>query len=196
MLKKANCRWYTAETEQTELCPERLLDALMFFCIKKKLVFDAVVGKCFRTEFRTDAPVDAMLVFCIKKKKIVDAMRVSKNVRRQLRNIKKAAYLRGIVTFFCAKLEMIFEGFSKTKLCGIRLIAVYPRGLSKNDVKKNNSAITLGSLPKTIYQSRFAPKNKEKNNVFLMQNFMTFTKVSAPGTFLGAAQKVQNGDPK
>ena len=45
MLKKANCRWYTAETEQTELCPERLLDALMFFCIKKKLVFDAVVGK-------------------------------------------------------------------------------------------------------------------------------------------------------
>ena len=42
---------------------------------------------------------------------------------------------------------------------------VCPRGLSKNDVKKNNSAITLGSLPKTIYQSRFAPKNKEKNNV-------------------------------
>ena len=73
---------------------------------------------------------------------------------------------------------------------------VCPRGLSKNDVKKNNSAITLGSLPKTIYQSRFAPKNKEKNNVFLMQNFMTFTKVSAPGTFLGAAQKIQNGDPK
>ena len=29
-----------------------------------------------------------------------------------------------------------------------------------------------------------------------MQNFMTFTKVSAPGTFLGAAQKIQNGDPK
>ena len=84
----------------------------------------------------------------------------------------------------------------KKKLFGIRLIMVCPRGLSKNDVKKNNSAITLGSLPKTIYQSRFAPKNKEKNNVFLMQNFMIFTKVSAPGTFLGAAPKVQNGDPK
>ena len=67
-----------------------------------------MVGKYFRTEFRTDAPVDAMLVFCIKKKLIIDAMRVSKNVRRQLRNIKKAAYRRGIVTFFCAKLEMIF----------------------------------------------------------------------------------------
>ena len=108
MLKKANCRWYTAETEQTELCPERLLDAEMFFCIKKKLVFDAVVGKNFRTEFRTDAPVDAMLVFCITKKLVIDALRVFKNVRRQLRNIKKTAYLRGIVTFFCAKLEMIF----------------------------------------------------------------------------------------
>ena len=108
MLKKANCRWYTAETEQTELCPERLLDALMFFCIKKKLVFDAVVGKKFRTEFRTDAPVDAMLVFCIKKKIVIDAMRVLKNVRRHFRNIKKTAYLRGVVTFFCAKLEMIF----------------------------------------------------------------------------------------
>ena len=98
-----------------------------------------MVGKYFRTEFGTDAPVDAMLVFCIKKNLIIDAMRVSKNVQRQLRNIKKTAYLRGIVTFFCAKLEMIFEGFSKTKLCGIRLIAVYPRGLSKHDVKKKNS---------------------------------------------------------
>ena len=29
-----------------------------------------------------------------------------------------------------------------------------------------------------------------------MQNFIRFTKVSAPGTFLGAAQKIQNGDPK
>ena len=67
MLKKANCRWYTAETEQTELCHKRLLDAMVFFRIKKKLVFDAMVGKKFRTEFRTDAPVDAMLVFCIKK---------------------------------------------------------------------------------------------------------------------------------
>ena len=108
MLKKANCRWYTAETEQTELCHKRLLDAMVFFRIKKKLVFDAMVGKYCGTEFRTDAPVDAMLVFCIKKKLVIDAMRVSKNVRRQLRNIKKAAYLRGIVTFFCAKLEMIF----------------------------------------------------------------------------------------
>ena len=107
MLKKANCRWYTAETEQTELCPERLLDALMFFCIKKKLVFDAVVGKKFRTEFGTDAPVDAMLVFCIKKI-VIDAMRVLKNVRRHFRNIKKTAYLRGVVTFFRPKLEMIF----------------------------------------------------------------------------------------
>ena len=68
MLKKANCRWYTAETEQTKLCHKRLLDALRFFCIKKKLVFDAVVGKKFGTEFGTDAPVDAILVFCIKKK--------------------------------------------------------------------------------------------------------------------------------
>ena len=108
MLKKANCRWYTAETEQTELCPERLLDALMFFCIKKRLVFDAVVGKKIRTEFGTDAPLDAMLVFCIKKKIVIDAMRVLKNMRRHFRNIKKTAYLRGVVTFFGAKLEMIF----------------------------------------------------------------------------------------
>ena len=108
MLKKANCRWYTAETEQTELCHKRLLDALVFFRIKKKLVFDAMVGKYFRTEFGTDAPVDAMLVFCIKKKIVIDAMRVLKNMRRHFRNIKKTAYLRGVVTFFCAKLEMIF----------------------------------------------------------------------------------------
>ena len=108
MLKKANCRWYTAETEQTELCHKRLLDAMVFFRIKKKLVFDAMVGKYFRTEFRTDAPVNAMLVFCIKNNLIIDAMRVLKNVRRHFRNIKKTAYLRGIVTFFCAKLEMMF----------------------------------------------------------------------------------------
>ena len=47
MLKKANCRWYTAETEQTELCPERLLDAEMFFCIKKKISFRRYGGKKF-----------------------------------------------------------------------------------------------------------------------------------------------------
>ena len=62
--------------------------------------------------------------------------------------------------------------------------------------KKNNSGITLGSLPKTVCQSRFAPKTKKKINVFFMQNFIRFTNVSAPGTFLGAAQKFRNGDPK
>ena len=67
MLKKTNCRRYTAETEQTELCPERLLDAMLFFYANKTLNLDAMVGKSFRTEFRTDAPLDAMLVFCIKK---------------------------------------------------------------------------------------------------------------------------------
>ena len=107
MLKKANCRWYTAETEQTELCPERLLDALMFFCIKKKLVFDAVVGKNFRTEFRTDAPVDAMLVFCIKKNSY-RRYAGFKKYAATLPKHKKTAYLRGVVTFFGAKLEMIF----------------------------------------------------------------------------------------
>ena len=100
MLKKANCRRYTAETEQTELCPERLLDAMLFFCIKNKLVFDAMVGTHFRTEFRTDAPVDAMLVFCIKNKSVIDAMWVLKNMRRQLRNIKKTAYLRESLHLF------------------------------------------------------------------------------------------------
>ena len=67
-----------------------------------------MVGKKFRTEFGTDAPVDAMLVFCIKQKIVIDALRVLKNVRRHFQNIKKTAYLRGVVTFFCAKLEMIF----------------------------------------------------------------------------------------
>ena len=109
MLKKTNCRRCTAETEQTELCPERLLDAMLFFCAKKTFNRHAMLGKNFRTEFGTDAPVDVMLVFCITKKLLViDALRVLKNVRRQLRNIKRTAYLRGVVTFFCVKLEMIF----------------------------------------------------------------------------------------
>ena len=51
-----------AETKQTELCPERLLDAMLFFCAKKTFNRDAMLGKNFRTEFRTHAPLDAMLV--------------------------------------------------------------------------------------------------------------------------------------
>ena len=47
MLKKANCRWYTAETEQNELCHKRLLDAMVFFRIKKKVSFRRYGGKIF-----------------------------------------------------------------------------------------------------------------------------------------------------
>ena len=67
MLKKANCRWYTAETEQTELCPERLLDALMFFCIKKKLVFDAVGGKNSGRNLGRTLPSTLCSFFALKK---------------------------------------------------------------------------------------------------------------------------------
>ena len=61
----------------------------MVFCIKKKLDLDAVVGKSFGTEFGTDAPLDAMLVLCINKQIVLGGMRVFKNMRRQLRNLKK-----------------------------------------------------------------------------------------------------------
>ena len=67
MLKKANCRWYTAKPSKLNCVTNASSTLWCFFCIKKKLVFDAMVGKYVRT-FRTDAPVQAMLVFCIKKK--------------------------------------------------------------------------------------------------------------------------------
>ena len=72
-----------------------------------------MVGKKFGTEFRTDAPVDAMLVFCIKTKIIIDAMRVLKNVRRQLRNIKKRRTFGESLHFFVQNWRWSFKAFQK-----------------------------------------------------------------------------------
>ena len=123
-------------------------------------------------------------------------MRVLKNMRRHFRNIKKNDVHLGSRYIFLCKIGDDLLKLLKKKTFWNTPHHGMPSRIIKKWRQKKQLCNHFGVSSKNHIPIEIRSKNKEKNNVFLMQNFMTFTKVSAPGTFLGAAQKVQNGDPK